>query len=211
MFSGNEGHGDDEEGGDEEEEGAEDEDREHEENPRARADDEDDDLDDSSGPALVVIPESSKDVAVSVNPAEPLGLSVTTEGWIETCEPGGQAALAGARRGLRVVRVDARWEWSLVASRRELKAALAAAQGRGEAHVALLCSGALSGELKWQGGVAGLDGRVYGVPANACEVLVVDPREGSASTFGRLPSADPLVGDVDDRWCGGVLAGAKTN
>lgn len=195
---------DDEEDGDDDEDQSEGEDEQEEENPWAAANDEED-IDESDGPDVFMIPESLENVTVTVNPTEPLGLSITTEGWIDSCEPQSQAATAGARRGLRIIRVDSRLEWSLVASLREIKAVLANAKGSGDTQLTLHCSSKLSGELKWQGGVAGLDGRIYGIPATSREVLIIDAREGSVSTFGRLLSADSIYGDVEDRWCGGVL------
>ena len=195
----------DDEDDDEDEERSEDEDEGEEENPWAAANDDEEDFDDSDGPGVFMIPESLENVTVTVNPMESLGLSITTEGWIDTCEPHSQAATAGARRGLRIIRVDSRLEWSLVASLREIKVVLANAKGYGDTQLKLLCSSKLSGELKWQGGVAGLDGRIYGIPANSREVLIVDAREGSVSTFGRLLSSDSIYGDIEDRWCGGVL------
>ena len=55
------------------------------------------------------------------------------------------------------------------------------------------------GGEKWVGGVLGLDGCVYGIPANAAKVLCFDPKTQEATLVG----AD--LGEGGEKWVGGVL------
>ena len=161
------------------------------------------------GPGLVTIPDDPSEKVHVLDPQEPLGLSLTTEAWVVNMR--GQGEKAGIGRGVRVVRFEGRHEWSLVASLRELKVALRNSRGRGDNECKVVVSASLSGELKWNGAVVtsiwseGAPGLIFGIPANARTVLCIDPSKQTATTFGNLPAADPVVGDVDDRWCGGVL------
>ena len=38
---------------------------------------------------------------------------------------------------------------------------------------------ALSGTYKWYGGVLGPDGKIYGIPFNAADILIIDPDAGA--------------------------------
>jgi hypothetical protein len=57
-------------------------------------------------------------------------------------------------------------------------------------------------DRKWNGGVLGLDKKVYGIPFNAAEVLVIDTIEGTTDI-----SMGGLTGEM--KWSGGVLAQNK--
>ena len=46
--------------------------------------------------------------------------------------------------------------------------------------------GEFSGAWKWHGAVIGLDGRLYAIPCSGTSVLVVDPTQGTAATFGNV-------------------------
>jgi hypothetical protein len=58
----------------------------------------------------------------------------------------------------------------------------------------------LSGATKWVGGVLGPDGKVYGIPYNAADILIIDPVAGTAT---RSNMGATLSGA--DKWFGGVL------
>ena len=57
-----------------------------------------------------------------------------------------------------------------------------------------------SGGDKWWGGVLGGDGRIYGIPANADAVLVIDPAAGTTDTTSLAG-----LGSGGEKWLGGVL------
>ena len=54
------------------------------------------------------------------------------------------------------------------------------------AGLGLALVGRFEGSWKWHSGVAGPDGKVYCVPCSGSTVLVVDPVDGSATTFGNV-------------------------
>ena len=58
----------------------------------------------------------------------------------------------------------------------------------------------LTGSDKWTGGVLGPDGKIYGIPWNATDILVIDPVAGTAT---RSALGASLTGT--DKWFGGVL------
>jgi len=58
----------------------------------------------------------------------------------------------------------------------------------------------LTGSDKWYGGVLGPDGKIYGIPRNATDILVIDPVAGTAT---RTAMGADLTGS--DKWYGGVL------
>jgi hypothetical protein len=62
----------------------------------------------------------------------------------------------------------------------------------------ILTFGSLSGSLKWSGGVLAPNGKIYGIPFDATEVLEIDPIGLTTSTFGSLSGSS--------KWGGGVLA-----
>jgi hypothetical protein len=53
---------------------------------------------------------------------------------------------------------------------------------------------------KWYGGVLGSDGKIYGIPYNAPDVLIIDPVAGTATR-----SALGATLTDSDKWVGGVL------
>ena len=55
-----------------------------------------------------------------------------------------------------------------------------------------------SGDAKWEGGVLGLDGLIYGLPSRATEVLVINPKTRTVETFGDLAEGEC-------KWCRGAL------
>eukprot|EP01045_Picozoa_sp_COSAG04_P039529 COSAG04_NODE_11129_length_729_cov_0.636508_2_plen_108_part_00 len=57
----------------------------------------------------------------------------------------------------------------------------------------------VSGASKWYHGVAGLDGKIYGMPHNAITMLVIDPVAETVDTSIRT-----LGGN--EKWRGAVLA-----
>jgi hypothetical protein len=59
----------------------------------------------------------------------------------------------------------------------------------------------LSGSGKWWGGVVGPDGKIYGIPYNAADILVIDPVAGTAS---RTAMGATLSGS--GKWVGGCSA-----
>ena len=60
----------------------------------------------------------------------------------------------------------------------------------------------LSGLYKWGGGVLGPDGKIYGIPTDAADILVIDPDAGTAT---RSAMGAALSGADADKWRGGVL------
>ena len=58
----------------------------------------------------------------------------------------------------------------------------------------------LTGGDKWIGGVLGPDGKIYGIPFNATDILIIDPVAGTAT---RSALGATLTGV--DKWIGGVL------
>ena len=46
--------------------------------------------------------------------------------------------------------------------------------------------GAFPGAWKWHGGITAGNGEVYCIPCSGSSVLVIDPRRGSAETFGNV-------------------------
>ena len=58
----------------------------------------------------------------------------------------------------------------------------------------------LTGTNKWVGGVLGPDGKIYGIPNDATDILVIDPVAGTAT---RTAMGAPLTGT--NKWHGGVL------
>ena len=63
----------------------------------------------------------------------------------------------------------------------------------------IITFGSLGSGPKWSGGVLAPNGKIYGIPSSASQVLVIDPVGLTTSTFGSLGS------DVN-KWQGGVLA-----
>lgn len=63
----------------------------------------------------------------------------------------------------------------------------------------------------WYGGVLGSDGRLYFMPYNGANVLIVNPTDTTASPYGTATRTDyGLVNfdnPVDSKWYGGVMAG----
>jgi len=173
---------------------------------------EDDEEERDEGPRLASIPANSGEAKFSFNPQLALGLRLSPGGWIDDVLSGGQAEALGVRPiNGRVVRAESKRRWQHVASTAELKAALAAAKGLGDEEVWLVFSAQLPGLLKWCGGGVLQDGRLVAVPQNSRSALMVHPiGNGRAETFGLLPGADPVLGDVDDRWCGGVVTKSYT-
>jgi hypothetical protein len=58
----------------------------------------------------------------------------------------------------------------------------------------------LSGSNRWWGGVLGPDGKIYCIPYNAPDILIIDPVAGTAT---RSAMGADLTGDY--KWIGGVL------
>ena len=58
----------------------------------------------------------------------------------------------------------------------------------------------LSGGYKWFGGVLGNDGKIYGIPFNSTDILIIDPSTGTAT---RSAMGASLSGSY--KWRGGVL------
>ena len=58
----------------------------------------------------------------------------------------------------------------------------------------------LSGSTKWFGGVLGPDGKIYGIPFNSTDILIIDPIAGTAT---RSAMGASLSGT--EKWVGGVL------
>mmetsp|Transcript_79660 Transcript_79660/g.155902 ORF Transcript_79660/g.155902 Transcript_79660/m.155902 type:complete len:489 (+) Transcript_79660:130-1596(+) len=164
------------------------------------------------GPEISMIPGDTDDLKATVDPTKNLGMGLSQSAWVEYVQFHGQASKAGIARGVRVVRVESHGAWSSCAGLGEVKLALAEVRGRGDPEARLVVSGALPGELKWNGACLGSDGCLYCVPANALEVLCIDPSaDSTASTFGHLPAFDPVVGEVDDRWFGGCAVTSTAN
>ncbi len=60
----------------------------------------------------------------------------------------------------------------------------------------------LMGEMKWAGGVLGPDGKIYGIPSDGANtILIVDPAAGTADTT----MISGLSDDDYTSWAGGVL------
>ena len=58
----------------------------------------------------------------------------------------------------------------------------------------------LNGANKWYGGVLGPDGKIYGIPVNATDILIIDPVAGTATRSAMGAS----LGETN-KWIGGVL------
>jgi peptidoglycan hydrolase-like protein with peptidoglycan-binding domain len=58
----------------------------------------------------------------------------------------------------------------------------------------------LTGSDKWVGGVLGPDGKIYGIPYNSTDILIIDPVAGTATR-----SALGATLTDSDKWVGGVL------
>jgi len=58
----------------------------------------------------------------------------------------------------------------------------------------------LAGTDKWIGGVLGPDGKIYGIPFNSTDILIIDPILGTAT---RSAMGASLAGTY--KWYGGVL------
>ena len=58
----------------------------------------------------------------------------------------------------------------------------------------------LTGSDKWVGGVLGPDGKIYGIPLNSTDILIIDPVAGTAT---RSALGATLTDSV--KWYGGVL------
>jgi hypothetical protein len=58
----------------------------------------------------------------------------------------------------------------------------------------------LSDGSKWIGGVLGPDGKIYGIPYSATDILIIDPVAGTAT---RSALGATLTGTI--KWGGGVL------
>jgi len=61
-----------------------------------------------------------------------------------------------------------------------------------------LLIGSLSGTDKWFGGVLAPNGKIYGIPFNATQILEFDPSTGTINLIGSLSGTN--------KWTGGVLA-----
>ena len=59
----------------------------------------------------------------------------------------------------------------------------------------------LSGSAKWAGGVLAPNGKIYGIPENSSDILIIDPEAGTAT---RSNMGASLSGSA--KWAGGVLA-----
>merc|ERR1719230_812727 len=55
------------------------------------------------------------------------------------------------------------------------------------------------GRFKWNRGVVGANGKIYGMPAHGKKILEIDPSTSSVRTFGNLP------GNMGSKWNHGVL------
>jgi len=58
----------------------------------------------------------------------------------------------------------------------------------------------LTDSSKWHGGVLGPDGKIYGVPHNSTDILIIDPVSGTAT---RSDMGATLTDS--SKWAGGVL------
>lgn len=58
----------------------------------------------------------------------------------------------------------------------------------------------LTDTIKWVGGVLGPDGKIYGIPTNATDILIIDPVAGTAT---RSAMGATLTDTA--KWRGGVL------
>ena len=61
-----------------------------------------------------------------------------------------------------------------------------------------LLIGNLTGTTKWVGGVLAPNGKIYGIPLNATQILEFDPSTGTTNLIGSLSGTN--------KWAGGVLA-----
>jgi len=59
----------------------------------------------------------------------------------------------------------------------------------------------LTGTIKWAGGVLAPNGKIYGIPFNSTDILIIDPVAGTAT---RSNMGATLTGT--NKWAGGVLA-----
>jgi hypothetical protein len=62
-------------------------------------------------------------------------------------------------------------------------------------------SATLTGGNKWYGGVLAPNGKIYGIPYNSTDILIIDPVTDTAT---RSSMSATLTGT--NKWAGGVLA-----
>jgi hypothetical protein len=161
------------------------------------------------GPQISMIPSQVIDTGCTVNPSKPIGIGLTREGWVESVKEGSFASRSNVKVGTRVVRVESQRSWHFVESSQELKEALKQSAAYGDDEAVVVCSGCLRGDMKWQGAVKAKNGKIYGIPGNAREVLCIDTFQQIATTFGQLESYDDCSGEIENHWFGGVET--KTN
>ena len=84
--------------------------------------------------------------------------------------------------------------------RRDLLALHEALKGTPNLATRTAMGATLTGILKWYGGVLGPDGKIYGIPNNSTDILVIDPVAGTAT---RTTMGATFTGG--GRYSGGVL------
>ncbi|HNH10496.1 MAG TPA: hypothetical protein PK683_18485, partial [Leptospiraceae bacterium] len=52
------------------------------------------------------------------------------------------------------------------------------------------------GTIKWEGGALAANGKIYGIPFQSANVLVIDPSSDTASVFDSLGGTNNWVGGV---------------
>lgn len=168
------------------------------------------------GPEICMIPSQLIDTACTINPSKPIGIRLTPEGWIEFVKEGSFASRSNVKIGTRVVRVESQRCWNFIESKEELKNAIKNSINYGDEEVVIMCSGILKGEMKWQGAVkSSYNGKIYGIPSNAREVLCIDPLQQIAYTFGQVNKIENNILSSSsinhDMWFGGVEVLNKSN
>jgi len=59
-------------------------------------------------------------------------------------------------------------------------------------------------QSKWLGGVLAPNGKIFGMPQNAKNLLIIDPENGTA-TVGSVDIDSSTSQTMNNKWAGGVL------
>lgn len=100
------------------------------------------------------------------------------------------------------LRVGLLWEWPTQVPWRQWVTQLRRELGTtGSGANAAYVEAALTGTSKWTGGALGPDGKIYGTPFVATDILIIDPIAGTA-TRSAMGASLP---ETTNKWYGGVL------
>jgi len=118
--------------------------------------------------------------------------------------------------------VSSLWEWPTIVNWSTWSAQYNAESGVAGASLATRSTmgASLGGDYKWHGGVLGPDGKIYGIPEDASDILIIDPVAGTAvlgpdgKIYGMPYNAsdiliiDPVAGTATRSDMGASLSGS---